>query len=201
MKKRLALLLSAMMAFALVACGEIAKADEFVRGSWEGNVYTNDSIGLAVTVPESWAVASDEDLAVMMGIAIEQSNSQMQISEEILKAQACYDMVAADPYGSSSILITAENMALTVGGTSYDEEAYADALANQLLMVDFTIGEESAVTIGKRDYHVLRTIDPENGMSQDYLITKIGSRMISVVLTYSPEENDLDSMLAMLGDA
>ena len=48
---------------------------------------------------------------------------------------------------------------------------------------------------------MLRTIDPENGMSQDYLITKIGSRMISVVLTYSPEENDLDSMLAMLGDA
>ena len=81
------------------------------------------------------------------------------------------------------------------------EEAYAEALANQLLMVDFSIGEGSAVTIGKRDYHVLRTIDPENGMSQDYLITKIGSRMISVVLTYSPEENDLDSMLAMLGDA
>ena len=68
-------------------------------------------------------------------------------------------------------------------------------------MVELTSGEEAAVTIGKRDYHVLRTIDPENGMSQDYLITKIGSRMISVVLTYSPEENDLDSMLAMLGDA
>lgn len=91
MKKRLALLLAAVMALALVACGETAKTDEFVRGSWEGNVYTNDSIGLAVTVPESWAVASDEDLAVMMGIAIEQSNSQMQISEEILKAQACYE--------------------------------------------------------------------------------------------------------------
>ena len=33
MKKRLALLLAAVMALALVACGETAKADEFVRGS------------------------------------------------------------------------------------------------------------------------------------------------------------------------
>lgn len=63
MKKWLALLLAAMMALALVACGDTpanndndnkdndTKTEEFARGSWDGNVYTNDSLNLTVTVP------------------------------------------------------------------------------------------------------------------------------------------------------
>ena len=58
MKKWLALLLAAMMALALVACGDTpanndndnkdndTKTEEFARGSWDGNVYTNDSLNL-----------------------------------------------------------------------------------------------------------------------------------------------------------
>lgn len=61
MKKWLALLLAAMMALALVACGDTpanndndnkdndTKTEEFARGSWDGNVYTNDSLNLTVT--------------------------------------------------------------------------------------------------------------------------------------------------------
>ena len=56
MKKWLALLLAAMMALALVACGDTpanndndnkdndTKTEEFARGSWDGNVYTILSI-------------------------------------------------------------------------------------------------------------------------------------------------------------
>ena len=63
MKKWLALLLAAMMALALVACGDTpanndndnkdndTKTEEFARGSWDGNVYTNDSLNLTVTSP------------------------------------------------------------------------------------------------------------------------------------------------------
>lgn len=58
MKKWLALLLAAMMALALVACGDTpanndndnkdndTKTEEFARGSWDGNVYTNDSLSI-----------------------------------------------------------------------------------------------------------------------------------------------------------
>ena len=79
MKKWLALLLAAMMALALVACGDTpanndndnkdndAKTEEFARGSWDGNVYTNDSLNLTVTVPDGWKIATDEELAAIMG--------------------------------------------------------------------------------------------------------------------------------------
>lgn len=79
MKKWLALLLAAMMALALVACGDTpanndndnkdndTKTEEFARGSWDGNVYTNDSLDLTITVPDGWKIATDEELAAIMG--------------------------------------------------------------------------------------------------------------------------------------
>ena len=70
MKKWLAMLLAMMMAFALAACGNADNigndAKEFARGSWAENVYTNDSLGLPVTVPENWEIADDEELAELM---------------------------------------------------------------------------------------------------------------------------------------
>ena len=210
MKKWLALLLAAMMALALVACGDTpakdnndnkdndTKTEEFARGSWDGNVYTNDSLGLTVTIPAEWSVATDEELAMIMGIAVEAA-SQMQISEEMLRERVCYDMMAVDLHGNSSILITAVNMDLTTDDTDYDEKAYAADLINQLQENNYTIGEEATTTIGGRDYYVLCTTSSENGINQDYFITKMGSRMVSIVIAYSPDTNDLDSMLAMLG--
>ena len=65
MKKWLALLLAAMMALALVACGDTpanndndnkdndTKTEEFARGSWDGNVYTNDSLNLTEVLVSS----------------------------------------------------------------------------------------------------------------------------------------------------
>ena len=70
MKKWLAMLLAMMMVFALAACGNTNNkgndAKEFARGSWAENVYTNDSLGLTVTVPENWEIADDEELAELM---------------------------------------------------------------------------------------------------------------------------------------
>ena len=107
MKKWIALLLAAMMAFALVACGETpnnenkdgseTKTEEFARGEWKDGVYTNASLGLAVTPPEGWVVASDEELAEIMGVVLENTATTAQISEEFLKAQNCYDMMVQDP--------------------------------------------------------------------------------------------------------
>ena len=97
MKKWLALLLAAMMALALVACGDTpanndndnkdndTKTEEFARGSWDGNVYTNDSLNLTVTVPDGWKIATDEELAAIMGITID-SLTEQGVSEEFLKA-------------------------------------------------------------------------------------------------------------------
>jgi|GEM_PF-3389980 len=38
------------------------------RDQWEGNVFSNDYIGLSLTIPDNWTVMSDEELAETMGV-------------------------------------------------------------------------------------------------------------------------------------
>ena len=212
MKKWIALLLAAMMALALVACGETpnnenkdgseTKTEEFARGEWKDGVYTNASLGLAVTPPEGWVVASDEELAEIMGVALENTETTAQISEEFLKAQNCYDMMVQDPVTGANILLMAENLALSVGGTSYDEKAYSAVVINGLPEeYGYTFTDGETVTIGGREYYMIQATALDGALGQDYLFTRIGKHMVSVIVSYSPLDVDNDTMLAMLGDA
>lgn len=187
MKKWLALLLAAMMALALVACGDTpanndndnkdndAKTEEFARGSWDGNVYTNDSLNLTVTVPDGWKIATDEELAAIMGITID-SLTEQGVSEEFLKAQNTYEMMAQDPTNGSNVIIN----------TLPEESGYEFA-------------DPKTVTIGGRDYYLLQCTAGEGNLGQDFLFTRIGNHMVSVILSYSPVLVDNADMLAMLG--
>ena len=211
MKKWLALLLAAMMALALVACGDTpanndndnkdndTKTEEFARGSWDGNVYTNDSLNLTVTVPDGWKIATDEELAAIMGITID-SLTEQGVSEEFLKAQNTYEMMAQDPTNGSNVIVMAENLTVSVGGTSYDEEAYSNVIINTLPEESgYEFADPKTVTIGGRDYYLLQCTAGEGNLGQDFLFTRIGNHMVSVILSYSPVLVDNADMLAMLG--
>lgn len=197
MKKWLALLLAMMMAFALAACGNTPKSEEFTRGTWDGNIYKNDSLGLVVTIPEGWYIATDDDLEAIMCLAKEMA-SQMNISEEPLTEQLHSEMMAISSDNKTNITIAVNDIDLE-SGKDYDEKAYITDRIDWLQKQGNTIGEESSVTINGRNYFVLPTFVPQFEMNQDYLITKIGSRMVSVVLSYSLDSTDFDTMLAMLG--
>lgn len=211
MKKWLALLLAAMMALALVACGDTpanndndnkdndTKTEEFARGSWDGNVYTNDSLNLTVTVPDGWKIATDEELAAIMGITID-SLTEQGVSEEFLKAQNTYEMMAQDPTNGSNVIVMAENLTVSVGGTSYDEEAYSNVIINTLPEESgYEFADPKTVTIGGRDFYLLQCTAGEGTLGQDFLFTRIGNHMVSVILSYSPVLVDNADMLAMLG--
>lgn len=211
MKKWLALLLAAMMALALVACGDTpanndgdkdtdndTKTETFARGSWEGNVYTNDSLGLVITVPEEWNIATDEELAAIMGITID-SLTEEGVSEEFLKAQNTYEMMAQDPNYGTNVIVMAENLAVSVGGTSYDEKAYSDVIINTLpAEYGYEFSEPETVTVGDRQYYLVQGVAKEGALGQDFLFTRIGNHMVSVILSYSPALVDNNDMLAMI---
>ena len=187
-----------MMALALVACGDTpanndndnkdndTKTEEFARGSWDGNVYTNDSLNLTVTVPDGWKIATDEELAAIMGITID-SLTEQGVSEEFLKAQNTYEMMAQDPTNGSNVIVMAENLTVSVGGTSYDEEAYSNVIINTLPEESgYEFADPKTVTIGGRDYYLLQCTAGEGNLGQDFLFTRIGNHMVSVILSYSP---------------
>ncbi len=203
MKKWLALLLAMMMAFALAACGNTDNkgndAKEFARGSWAGNVYTNDSLGLTVTVPENWEIADDEELAELMGLTVENLSGE-GLSEEFLKVQNTYDMKAQDSELGSNVIVMAENLAVSAGGTAYSEKDYAALIMNTLpeeLGYSFDDGE--TVTIGGRDYYHIHASAYEGLLAQDYLFSRIGKYMAIVIISYSPTVAEPADMMAMLG--
>ena len=63
----------------------------------------------------------------------------------------------------------------------------------------FLSAAPKTVTIGGRDYYLLQCTAGEGTLGQDFLFTRIGNHMVSVILSYSPVLVDNADMLAMLG--
>ena len=134
-----------------------------------------------------------------MGITID-SLTEQGVSEEFLKAQNTYEMMAQDPTNGSNVIVMAENLTVSVGGTSYDEEAYSNVIIN-------TLPEESAMNSpilrlspSAAGITISCSAPPGEGtLGQDFLFTRIGNHMVSVILSYSPVLVDNADMLAMLG--
>lgn len=198
-KKGIALLLAVMMLMALAACGE-NKNTSFTRGIWSGSRYQNEFMALTLDLPEGWDVASDEEIAEAMGIAAEQIAGG-KFREEYLNAQNIYDTMVQDAENETgtNIIIMAENLALSAGGTEYDEKAYADTVAERLLAqeIGYEIGESSPVPFAGKEYYAMDASLYEGRMHQCYLFCKEGKYMTAVIISYLPDLMGLDSIFEM----
>ena len=101
-------------------------AEEDIKGEWKGDVYTNRYLNLSFALPEGWTAASDEEMLEMMDLGSELMDNEAGLVSELLKVKVIYNMMAADNTTGNNIIVSMENLALTVGGTSIDEEAYAE---------------------------------------------------------------------------
>lgn len=198
-KKGIVLLLAIMMLMMFAACGENKNAS-FTRGIWNGSHYQNEFMALGLDLPEGWDAASDEEIAEAMGIAAEQIAGG-KFREEYLDAQNIYDAMVQDAENETgtSIIIMAENLTLSAGGTEYDERAYADTAAERLLAQDtgYEIGESSTVLFAGKEYYAMDASLYEGRMHQCYLFCKEGKFMTAVIITYLPDLMGLDSIFGM----
>ena len=203
MKKGIALFAAVMMLMTLAACGE-DKNTAFSRGIWSGSHYQNEFMALAFDLPEGWEAASDEEIAEAMGIAAEQVVGG-RFREDYLKAQSIYDAMVWDAKNETgtSIIIMAENLTLSAGGTGYDEKAYADTAAERLLAQDagYEIGESRAVAFAGKEYYAMDASLYEGRMHRCCLFCKEGNYMTSVIISYLPDLMALDLIFEMFGAA
>lgn len=213
MKKSMAFLLAVMMVLSLAACGskeppadtdkQQPKPTEFVRGVWDGSVYTNESIGFTLTLPEDWLIATDEELAEIMGLALESNPTTSEISEEFLKAQTTYDAMAQDPATGANVIIMAENLALSVGGTSYDEVKYSEVLINGLPVqqpdYNYQFAEGENITLGDTAFYKVTATALDGMLTQNYYFQRVGKHMAVIVVSYSPSVTDAAAIDSMLG--
>lgn len=169
------------------------------RGTWNGNVYTNESIGLTVTKPDDWAAASDEE----MGTILDAGSELIDLDDETLdaaQAQAIYDMVISAPMSGDNVMIMMER-------NTYDlnEEQYAEAFTSQLQAMTtgeltYTFDESvqgNTQKIGAHDYYTIaaQSTYQNQTLSQYYYLRKQGGYMVGISCTLG--EMSIDEMLPM----
>lgn len=146
MKKWIALVLSVLMILSLASCAvspaEVADevndlvedvkeeiAPKMVRGTVEGEVYTNTTAGLKFTKPAAWVYSTDEELAALMDAGAEVVGIE-DLEEALEDTGTVYDMMATDPTTGTNVNILYENLAKSFA-SKMTEEQYVEVLRDQ----------------------------------------------------------------------
>lgn len=169
-------------------------AGDFVKGTITENGWESEWLGLRYTTPEGMTMSTDEELNEMMGLGEEMlSEDFSELQLEYAKMASVYEMMSVDDLGITNVVVTAEKMLVS----SMDAEAYADAIRQGLesvSQIDYTISEENEdVTIGGLDFIKVSSVADYSGVSmyQDYYISIIGDRAVSIAVTYVDQSADL----------
>ncbi len=201
MKKFLAIIMAVAL-LCCTACGQITEEDkELVRGTVENGVYTSEFADFTFTPPSNWTFASDDEILAMMDLSDSDMTEEEKKNIELGKLKTVYDALATCDDGAN-VIIMYENLALTTGGTSYDEAAYAEALATGLIEQGITAdtNELKEMTINGNTYFAFTGtfVNVELDIVQMYLLRKIDDYMLCICITTYPGYTILyDEILAM----
>lgn len=181
MKKTIALVLSVvLMLGTLTACGKKDEKVEFSRGTVTGNTYSSTFSGVKFEAPEDWTLASEEELNAMMNVALDTTDANA-LQKKYLELSTVYDMIAVAP-DNSNVMIMYENLALSLGGTSYTEDDYAEAVKGQLDS-SYECGDTYTTDLGGKTFTVMPATVYGGQMYQEYYFLKVGTYMTCIVFT------------------
>lgn len=200
MKKVIALVLVVMMAFSCTGCADFMKGfeagmkeaaaeanKEVSRGVINENVYSSEYSGLTFTKPDSWVYSTDEEIADLMGVAIDDMTDASEFSKAVAEMSSIYDMMVVDNYTGNNISIMYENLKIS-NGSDMTENAYIDALKEQLAVnnMGYEIQENAdTVSLSGNTYQRMTTAISYEGiqMQQYYYVRNINSFMNVVIVT------------------
>jgi len=170
----------------------------YIPGNWNDDIYSNAHLGIEITKPANWTIASAEEREEMhQRFGVGEFSDSSSLLTEALNRKKTYDMVLYYP-GRASIMLIVENLAMSLGGTSIDEDAYIRILAAQLdkhIEPDYEIGEVSAMTIGGAEYKSLAFTTPteEPGVDDAYIyyIRRVDIHMACFLCAYSSGDEQI----------
>lgn len=115
--------------------GAVHLTDNFIRGTWQGNVYTNDFLGLTFTLPDNWNIAANVE--ILDGV----DSNLFAI------------MSVTSPYGAS-VRAMYENIPIGMTAIEYINEMASHSAAMGM-DVNFNF---NATTIGNYEWQSFQTI-------------------------------------------
>ena len=221
MKKTLKIVLVAVLlvavAFSLSACGkkeesenkangngtqssqdnntQVSTDESFSRGEWNGNQYVNNFAKIKFSLPTGWGKASDEEIAKIMEIGVEQLNQDQKELAELAKQTTVYGMVVNNPTTGENVSVLLEKPAVKI-----TTDTYLETLKSQLQLVSsikYEIGEASTTKIGNENYSVLsaKATVSDVTVGQNYYVKAEGDYIITIIVTTTADEQ-LNTILA-----
>ena len=170
--------------FLVTGCS-VEEKKEFSIGTWEGNTYTNEFLGVNYSMPEDWTRISDEDIKLLM----DEATDLMEYSEtekKLVDLKVVYYLSAKSETGANVILGSEK----VIGDVS--DVKYAKNIKKQLeeqKNLNYVLSSVKLETIDEREFVTLEaTLD---NIKQKYLIYKIDKHIIYLCITgFSSEEID-----------
>lgn len=184
MKKIISILLIISMLLLFSGCGR----PRLVRGTLEGDVYTNESLGITFTKPATWVYYTDEEIAEAMEIGVEVfASDDLEAALEIYVS--IHDMMVADVLKGNNISVGYENLTDTYYAIA-DEERYVELIKSQYAEgvggLTFTFGDElKKVTLGNTEFTrtVCHAFAYGVTLTQAYYLHKNGPYMAYIIVT------------------
>lgn len=128
------------------------------RGVWDGQVYTNDSLGLQMSLPEYWEIATDEEIAELFGIVAELGGGLLPVGDlwDALELLNVIDALAIDFATGANINIIFERLVFPM--TRLTGQDYVELVVSQYEAVGTQVNEDRTGTVhqlGDRQWYMV----------------------------------------------
>lgn len=164
---------------------------QFSIGKWNENTFENEWLNMKFEVPADWIIATDEEIAALMGVGAEiVSESQDMDSEayaSIAELTTSYGFMASSSTGMPSAQLMYENLLLTLGASDMTEEEYAQILIDNLTQVEdygYEVLNQGTIDLGGKPFYFIEMSVMDGQANQNYYMAKQDNYMSSIIFTY-----------------
>ena len=173
------------------------ESTSFSIGKWNGHVFENEWLNMKFFIPDTWKIATDEEISALIGLGAEQvkidGTSKEQL-EKAIKLKNVYSFIVSEPSGVVNAQLMFENLALSIGGTSYDEKMYIDTTVNVLLKqkdYQYKVLEQGSEVIANKTFQTVKLSLYNGAMEQMYYCYKQNNFMVNMIVSYQPAQSEL----------
>lgn len=210
MKKIIALLISLSVLLSFTACGGRPRQEDtpkepqvqLVRGSYneDKTVFTNESMGITVNVPQDWYIFSDNDIAEWFLDGVTGDEYSAWTQEDFAQQITIPDMAMQDLFTGANINLQYENLDVSANGLDIDEEYYAKLSQKQLngLGFDYEYSDLNDVQLNGQDYKWFSATGSNDDLTftQYFIMRRVDNYMV-VFVTTSYEDHDVQFFFDM----
>lgn len=160
--------------------------EPLVRGTWDGDTYSNEHFGVSFTLPADWVAGTEADLAAMMNISVDLlEGSEEEYPTELLEQATIFDMMATGD-GVGNVMVMLENLSVYPLGILMSADNYIESLKQNLetnYAGQVEIGDSYQDTLGAHDYTVVPVTYTQAGTEQYMYVRKQSSYIVVVAIT------------------